>query len=372
MALNRPDTGQFTQNVAVNGLPMYHFGQHWRSLEVGGMLTVVRDKSNLHDANAIKVAYGNRQLGWVPKAVNSKMARHMDEGFPLYVQITRVGQDHLDIRVTSGMPAPPAPLKAPYPRVQLHRADGASLPRTQEGHVYKLRTASSRSSISLVDPLTGRDCYWFRKEELPAEIEAALVAGQLHLVQRSSEIVIEDSCYKSDLADYLKDNPEVVLSSDPSTGRTVTGRVFTTPEYQNFPTTTKGNNMSLSSKTTDFINANKSAATQAGYLEAGRIANNQVVKLSSKALPMMLRGYAETPIGKLLAANIAQMAAAQLRPNDPTLGRLTTAMTVAAYQEVIQTVDIEGWLDELMGSPAMKRAIEKLPAAEADEAADRR
>jgi hypothetical protein len=45
-------------------------------------------------------------------------------------------------------------------------------------------------------------------------------------------------------------------------------------------------------------------------------------------------------------------------------------MTVAAYQELIQTFDIEGWLNQILESPEIKRAVSKLdpaPAATATE-----
>ena len=80
----------------------------------------------------------------------------------------------------------------------------------------------------------------------------------------------------------------------------------------------------------------------------------------------MVRGYADTAVGKLVIANIAAMAAAQLRPQDATLQKLTMAMTTAAYQEVIQNVDIEGMLDSLLSSPDIQRAINKLPKDDAD------
>ena len=113
---------------------------------------------------------------------------------------------------------------------------------------------------------------------------------------------------------------------------------------------------------------NKSAAADAAYMEAGRIANNGAAKLAGKHLPFMLRGYADTPLGKLVIANIAVMAAAQLRPNDMTLARLAEAMTVEAFQAVYQEVNVEAMIASLLGSDEMKAALSKLPAASAPEA----
>ncbi len=110
------------------------------------------------------------------------------------------------------------------------------------------------------------------------------------------------------------------------------------------------------------LSANKTAAIAAGTMEAGRLANNQVAKLAAKKLPMMVRGYADTPMGKLVIANIAQQAAAHFRPEDTTLAKLTGAMATQAYVELIQTMDIEGFLDEIMNSTEIKRAVKKLDA----------
>jgi len=73
---------------------------------------------------------------------------------------------------------------------------------------------------------------------------------------------------------------------------------------------------------------NLSAAKYAGYLEAGRLANKQLTKVLSKRLPMMVRGYADTPVGRLVTANIAVMALAHFRPEDRILAKLAAAAHV--------------------------------------------
>jgi hypothetical protein len=135
-------------------------------------------------------------------------------------------------------------------------------------------------------------------------------------------------------------------------------------EYSQPPTKTppqKGNTMTISNTITATINANKAAAATAGYMEAGRIANSQVIKLISPHLPFLLKAYADTPFGKLVVANIAALAAKQLRPQDATLAALTDAMTVQAFQAIYQQVDFEAMINSLLSSPEMKSAIDKLP-----------
>jgi hypothetical protein len=115
------------------------------------------------------------------------------------------------------------------------------------------------------------------------------------------------------------------------------------------------------------ISANKATATTAGFMEAGRIANNEVTKLLSKKLPIMVRGYANTPMGKLVVANIAMLAVQHFRQGDAALTSLSEAMAVQAYQELIQTLDIEEFIDGLLDSKQIKSALKKLPSKDSAE-----
>lgn len=114
------------------------------------------------------------------------------------------------------------------------------------------------------------------------------------------------------------------------------------------------------------VEQNISLGTSAAFLEAGRIANNQLSAVAGKKLPIMVRAYADTALGRLLLANIALMARDHFRPNDERLGKLVNAMTVSAYQEVLQTFDVEQMIEDMIGNSTIKRALAKFdePAAE--------
>ena len=112
---------------------------------------------------------------------------------------------------------------------------------------------------------------------------------------------------------------------------------------------------------------NKAVAVNAGYMEAGRIANNQVTKLVAAKAPLMVKGYIDTPVGKVVLANLTAMAVEQFRPTDAKLKKVSVAMMTQAYQELIQTVDIEGMLNELTSSEGIKAALAKVASNE-DEA----
>lgn len=105
------------------------------------------------------------------------------------------------------------------------------------------------------------------------------------------------------------------------------------------------------------VSANKTIAVTGAYMEAGRIANNQVTKLVAAKAPLMVKGYIDTPIGKVVLANLTMMAVDQFRPTDVKLKKVASAMGAVAYQELIQTVDIEGMLNELTSSEGIKAAL---------------
>ena len=120
----------------------------------------------------------------------------------------------------------------------------------------------------------------------------------------------------------------------------------------------------IESAVKDVVSKNKDAAVQAAYLEAGNIANTQLAKLTSKMLPLVLRGYADTPLGMVVSANIATLALEKLRPDQRQLKKLSEAMVVAAYQELIKTVNIDGMIEEFLSSKDVKAAMRKLGADE--------
>lgn len=133
----------------------------------------------------------------------------------------------------------------------------------------------------------------------------------------------------------------------------------TAPARHQAPITpaTQESNMS---KISNLIEINKTSATSAAYMEAGHIANKQLGKVMSKQLPMMVRGYADTPLGHLIMANLAVLAIDHFRPDQRQLRRLAQAMQVQAYQELLKELDIDGMIDDLLDNGGIKRALAKL------------
>src|SRR4051812_3287707 len=59
-------------------------------LRVGDGLALAREPDNPYDANAIRVDWRGRKLGYVPRAQNAALAWAMDRGEPLSARITRL------------------------------------------------------------------------------------------------------------------------------------------------------------------------------------------------------------------------------------------------------------------------------------------
>lgn len=119
------------------------------------------------------------------------------------------------------------------------------------------------------------------------------------------------------------------------------------------------------SKVSNIVQKNVDLGTSAAFLEAGRIANNQLSSLAGKKLPIMVRAYADTALGRLILANVALLAQEHFRPDDTRLQKLANAMTVSAYQEVLQQFDVESFIDDLLSNNTIKKALKQVDTAEA-------
>jgi hypothetical protein len=116
----------------------------------------------------------------------------------------------------------------------------------------------------------------------------------------------------------------------------------------------------MSIEMNEIATENLAAAKSAAVITAGTIANTQLAKLVAKKSPMMIRGYVDTPIGKLVLANIVSQAFKHMRPGDAKLELLSEGMMIAAYQNVIGTIDLDGLIDEFVESASVSRVLDTL------------
>jgi hypothetical protein len=106
-----------------------------------------------------------------------------------------------------------------------------------------------------------------------------------------------------------------------------------------------------------------SMAKQALTLEAARILNDTLVKVVTPKLPIMVRGYAKTPLGKAVIANalnIAMEAALVNVPAGDVRKKVAEAAVVMSYQEFLAGFKAEDMLAELFNTPALAAILGRL------------
>jgi len=84
-----------TVKMLVQSSPLAGFQYHaatsvWNELKVGDALTLVREPDNPHDANAVRVEWRGRMLGYLPRAENRAVADEMDRGTAVVARIAQL------------------------------------------------------------------------------------------------------------------------------------------------------------------------------------------------------------------------------------------------------------------------------------------
>jgi HIRAN domain-containing protein len=78
------------QDSPLAGFQYYDGKTLWEDMKPGESLTLRREPENPHDANAIRIEWKGRVLGYVPRRANSDLARQMDHGAAVEARITEL------------------------------------------------------------------------------------------------------------------------------------------------------------------------------------------------------------------------------------------------------------------------------------------
>jgi hypothetical protein len=89
--------------LLVQSSPLAGFRYHeasavWSELRVGDRLALAREPANPYDANAVRVEWRGRKLGYVPRDQNGALAWAMDRGETVTARISRL-QEHRNPRL---------------------------------------------------------------------------------------------------------------------------------------------------------------------------------------------------------------------------------------------------------------------------------
>lgn len=77
------------QNSPLAGFRHGAAAEVWPELRAGDTLVLVREPANGFDANAIRVEWRGRKLGYVPRRENAALAWAMDRGESVHARISR-------------------------------------------------------------------------------------------------------------------------------------------------------------------------------------------------------------------------------------------------------------------------------------------
>jgi HIRAN domain len=78
------------QQSPLAGFQYYDGKALWNDMKLGDTLTLVRERDNVHDANAVRVEWNGSRLGYIPRRENADVARQMDRGAPVKARIVKL------------------------------------------------------------------------------------------------------------------------------------------------------------------------------------------------------------------------------------------------------------------------------------------
>ena len=87
-----PTVRLLVQNSLLAGFRYAEAAEVWPQLNTGDALDLVREPDNPHDANAVRVEWNGRKLGYVPRAENGALAWAMDRGEALRARVSRLAE----------------------------------------------------------------------------------------------------------------------------------------------------------------------------------------------------------------------------------------------------------------------------------------
>jgi hypothetical protein len=90
IAADSPSARIVVQHAPIAGFVYYDGQTVWERMKAGDRLTLVREPGNSHDANAIRLEWQGRMLGYVPRKDNTDLARQMDYGARVEARITNL------------------------------------------------------------------------------------------------------------------------------------------------------------------------------------------------------------------------------------------------------------------------------------------
>ena len=96
------------------------------------------------------------------------------------------------------------------------------------------------------------------------------------------------------------------------------------------------------------VQVNKDAITLAAKLEVGKVATQTIGKAVKKQLPMMIRGYADSPFYNIVIANMAGIALREFAGNNEKAMIVSEAMIQSAAVEMMSSFNIDEMIADML------------------------
>ena len=91
-AYAEPGVRLLVQNSPLAGFRYHAAAEVWPALRVGDALELAREPENPHDANAVRVLWRGRVLGYVPRRENAALAWGLERGMQLRGRISALAE----------------------------------------------------------------------------------------------------------------------------------------------------------------------------------------------------------------------------------------------------------------------------------------
>jgi hypothetical protein len=89
-AAEEPRVRLLVQSSPLAGFRYAEAAEVWPLLREGDALELVREPANAHDANAVRVEWRGRKLGYVPRRQNAALAWGLERGAALRARVSRL------------------------------------------------------------------------------------------------------------------------------------------------------------------------------------------------------------------------------------------------------------------------------------------
>ncbi len=91
-ALAQGEASIIVQQSPLAGFQYYDGKALWDDMKLGDALTLVRERDNPHDANAVRIEWNGSCLGYIPRRENADVARQIDRGALVKARIVKLTQ----------------------------------------------------------------------------------------------------------------------------------------------------------------------------------------------------------------------------------------------------------------------------------------